>query len=355
MVIKRQKKSKAEEELLDEVNETVEKQEFRFDRVISTGSTLTDLAISGRRVRGGGIPGGVLAEFFGPSGGGKTTLLTSCCSSAQRKGGKARVRDPESRLDKEFAAIHGMSISDNVFDYARPDTIREFFLDFWNWEVDSDYLNVFAGDSIAALTTELELYPDKPKKDEEEKFLGDVRGQRQAKEFSMSLRKAARKLGNPEFICIFSNQVRQGNEGQEVTAGGQAVGFYASLRGRIAMKIKIDKTVELKSGVKFTQPVGILSEFYVKKSTIDAPFRSAPIYVMFDYGIDDIRGNLQWYKDMTKNTKYFCIDKEYVSMADARRYIEENNHEAKLRDNVIDLWLEIDEKLKDIRKPKVWF
>ncbi len=121
------------------------------------------------------------------------------------------------------------------------------------------------------------------------------------------------------------------------------------------MKIKIDKTVELKSGVKFTQPVGILSEFYVKKSTIDAPFRSAPIYVMFDYGIDDIRGNLQWYKDMTKNTKYFCIDKEYVSMADARRYIEENNHEAKLRDNVIDLWLEIDEKLKDIRKPKVWF
>jgi len=354
-MVNRRKKSKAEEELIEEINEDVARKEFRFDKVISTGSTLTDLAISGRRVRGGGIPGGVLGEFFGPSGGGKTTLLTSCCSSAQRKGGKARVRDPESRLDQEFAAIHGMNISDSVFDYARPDTIREFFLAFWNWEVDPKYLNVFAGDSIAALTTELELHPDKPKKGEPEEFLGDKRGQRQAKEFSMSLRKAARKLGNPEFICIFSNQVRQGNEGQEVTAGGQAVGFYASLRGRISMQKKIDKTVKLTSGVEFTQPVGILSEFYVKKSTIDAPFRSAPIYIMFDYGIDDVRGNLQWYKDMTKNTKYSCVDKEYAYMADARRYIEENDYEAKLRENVIDLWLEIDEKLKDNRKPKVWF
>ena len=34
--------------------------------MVSTGSTLLDLAISGGRVRGGGIPGGIMVEIFGP-------------------------------------------------------------------------------------------------------------------------------------------------------------------------------------------------------------------------------------------------------------------------------------------------
>ena len=43
---------------------------------ISTGSTLADLAISGGRIRGGGLPSGILVEIFGPSGSGKTVLLS---------------------------------------------------------------------------------------------------------------------------------------------------------------------------------------------------------------------------------------------------------------------------------------
>ena len=37
-----------------------------FGTVISTGCTLLDFAISGGRVRGGGLPGGILVEAFGP-------------------------------------------------------------------------------------------------------------------------------------------------------------------------------------------------------------------------------------------------------------------------------------------------
>ena len=47
-----------------------------FGTVISTGSTLLDLAISGGRVHGGGLPGGIFVEAFGPSGSGKTVLLS---------------------------------------------------------------------------------------------------------------------------------------------------------------------------------------------------------------------------------------------------------------------------------------
>ena len=61
--------------------------DVRFDKVVSTQCTLLDLAISGDKVRGGGIPGGVLVETFGASGTGKSALLASICASAQRRGG----------------------------------------------------------------------------------------------------------------------------------------------------------------------------------------------------------------------------------------------------------------------------
>ena len=41
------------------------------DKLISTGSTLLDLAFSGGRVRGGGLPGGIMVEISGPSSAGK--------------------------------------------------------------------------------------------------------------------------------------------------------------------------------------------------------------------------------------------------------------------------------------------
>ena len=47
-----------------------------FEHVTSTGSTLLDLAISGNRIRGGGIPSGIMLVAYGPSQSGKTALLS---------------------------------------------------------------------------------------------------------------------------------------------------------------------------------------------------------------------------------------------------------------------------------------
>ena len=67
--------------------------------MISTGSTLLDLIISGTRVRGGGLPGGILVEIFGPSGTGKTVLLCEIGGVIQRQNGDVRYGDPEARLN----------------------------------------------------------------------------------------------------------------------------------------------------------------------------------------------------------------------------------------------------------------
>jgi len=310
-----------------------------MEKVVSTGSTLLDLAISGKRRRGGGIPGGIIVEIFGPSGSGKTAVLAEICASAQYKGGQVKFLDPEARLDQEYCRIYGLSLQEE--DYARPDTVTQVFDEMWKWEPEpTEAINVIATDSLAALSTEMEM---------EDR---DKMGMRRAKEFSEGLRKTCRIIANNNWLIVCTNQVREGDKG-EVTPGGKGIPFYSSLRIRVAQKGKIVKAKSVGPKKKRVEKaIGIQSECYIVKSTVDDPFRRVPIYIVFGVGIDDIRGNLQWLKDMAGATKYECIDKSFVSMDAAIHYIEEQGYQKQLREQVIDLWEEIEDAFRIERKPK---
>jgi RecA/RadA recombinase len=339
---KRKKELKEEaEEIASESKEAPEKKiPIRFEKVVSTGSTLLDLAISGKRKRGGGLPAGILVEIAGPSGAGKTTVLMEIAASTQYHGGSVRTRDPEARLDEEYHEMHGLDITSKLYDYARPNTVKELFTDLWDWEPNNpDAINLFLADSVAALSTDMEMEDE------------DKRGQRQAKEFSQSLRKSARKIGESDKLVVFANQLRVGEFG-EVTACGKAIEYYASLRIRVRKGKDLEVTKKNKAGKDFTHVVGIISNCYIQKSTVDVPYRTAPIHIVFNRGIDDVSANLQWYKDAMRDTTYDAIDKSYKGLAPAVRYIEENNLEKKLRRRVIDLWEEIEDLFKEERKPK---
>ncbi len=309
------------------------------NHIISTGSTLLDLAISGGRTRGGGLPGGILVEIFGESGGGKTALLVDICASAQEDGGKVRFLDPEARLDKEYAEVYGMHL--NKDDYHRPNTVIEMFSHIADWETNPKVINVIGADSLAALSTDLEL----------EK--GDKMGMRRAKEFSQELRKLCRVIADENKLIVCSNQVRQGDFGS-VTPGGKGIPFYASVRIRIKQIKKIDKAKTVR-GKKITKIIGIDSECEIVKNSIDDPFRKAPIRILFGHGIDDVGANLQWLKTTLGLTKYKAIDIEYASLDQAAEYIEKNDLEEKLREEVIDLFMEIEDSFKIKRKKKKRF
>lgn len=336
------------EQIVEESKKEVKKKTpFRFDKVIRTGSTLLDLCISGGRVKGGGIPAGVLMEIYGGSGSGKSSLLASICANAQNKGGDVDIQDPESRLDKEYMEIYGLLLSQAGFSYSRPETVLEAFTHQRKWykELRTDVINVSAIDAVAALSTELEMENDE----------GDKRGQKQAKDFSQNLRKAARILGGDNIVTIFNNQVRQGENG-EITPCGKAMEFYGSLRIRVQQKQMIDKTIKLASGKEVKKIIGIESSCYVKKSTVDDPYRTCPLSIIFGIGIDDIRDQLQWYKDMTKETKYDVFNgKTYLAMDKAIQHIEENNLQKELRERTIDLWEEIEAKFDQKRAPRVFW
>lgn len=312
--------------------------EPNWGTMLSTGSTLLDLALTGTRVRGGGCPGGILIEVYGKSGSGKTSILSELGGSAQARGGEVTFMDTEARLDEEYAKTYGLCIPDGA--YHRPDTVTELFEFMAAWNPDPKFLNVFAADSLAALSTDLEL----------EK--GDKMGMRRAKEFSEGLRKYCRLISEKNWLVACSNQVRQGDHG-DVTPGGKAVEFYASARISVNAQVKNRLVRKRKiNGKEHERIIGIQSDCVVTKSSIDKPYRTAPIYIVFDYGIDDNRGNLQYIKDMTGANSYDVFDKTYVSMDSALAYIEERNLEGRLRNATIDLWYEVEKKFQVTRKPK---
>ena len=324
--------------------------EGNFGLMTSTGSTLLDLNISGGRIRGGGIPAGILIEIFGPSGKGKTALLSEISASVQANGGEALFLDAEGRIDKEYARIYGVEL--NKKNYKMPNTVTEVFDYINGWKPKPEgAVHCVATDSLAALSTELELGSK-----------GDKMGMRRAKEFSQGLRKTCRMIKTNNWLIPCTNQVRQGDYG-EVTPGGKAVEFYSSLRLRISSppyqssvqpfitkkgKLKVDVDTE----IDVEKTSGIRSMCEVVKSIIDDPYRSTILYIVFGYGIDDISANLQYVKDMTKATRYNCITKEYQSIERAFHYIEDNNLEEELREKVINIWEQVQDVLDVKRKPK---
>lgn len=312
--------------------------------MISTGSTLLDLAICGTRIRGGGLPGGIMVEVFGPSGSGKTVLLCEIAGAIQRKAGSIMFRDPEARLNQAFASI--FDLDTKTIDYGTPDTVPELFQAIRKWEPETKGINGIMADSLAALSTDMEMEKE------------DAMGMKRAKDFSTQLRKTARVLVQKNFLLVCSNQLREDMNAvgkyaiKDISPGGKAIAFYSSLRLRVIGFQKIYKEIKV-AGKDVKRVIGIKSQVEVFKSSIDRPYRKAPLTILFDYGIDDVRQNLQFVKDYTKNTTYTCCGTNLdASMNKSIRMVEEGEWEKDLKEEVIDLWESIEGKFISERKKK---
>src|ERR1700736_6034371 len=183
---------------------------------IPTGSLGLDIALGV-----GGIPRGRVVEIFGPEASGKTTLVQHIIAEAQRTGGVCAIIDAEHALDPEYARKLGVDV-DNLF-ISQPDS-GEQPLESAGALVRSAAFDVVAIDSVAALVPRAEL----------EGEMGDSHVGLQARLMSQALRKLTGAINRRHTSLIFSNQLREkvgvmfGNP--EVTPGGRALKFYASVR-----------------------------------------------------------------------------------------------------------------------------
>ena len=318
-----------------------------IEMITSTGSTLLDLEISGERVRGGGLPSGIMVEIYGKNSSGKTVLLCEIAGNVQTNGGEVMFKDPEARLNKQFA--RRFNLEPDEMDYETPDTVPEVFGPVQKWipkslkkdskNYNPNIVNGIFADSLAALSTELEM--DK----------GDKMGMRRAKEFSQECRKTCRILSKNNLLMVCSNQMRAtGNSfgPSEAATGGNAIGYYSSLRIGVQVKERLKRNVEFDTGRKdekgksifntVEKHYGIVADAFIAKSSVSMAYGTALLYIIPQYGIDDVRANLVWYKQTTKDGSYFAGGR---GLEEAIVIIERENKQSELREAVIDLWEKI--------------
>lgn len=315
------------------------------DTPISTGSTLLDLAITGGRFEKGGIPTGIFVEIYGPPSAGKTALLAQIAANVQRMGGKIMFHDPEARLNKQFVSMFGLDTSQ--IEYTIPNTVTEVFESMRKWlpeENDGQLYGIFA-DSLAALSTEMEMGSE------------DKMGMRRAKEFSQELRKTCRVITQTGALVVCSNQIRQTGDvygPKYKSPGGEAIPFYASLRLRCDRPEKLKMKREIR-GKEQERIIGVKTTIEVYKSSVWKPYRTADVNILFDYGIDDIRGNLQYLKNILRNKTYMIGERNLGnSLEKAIRIVEKEGLEAELKEEVINLWNEVEAEFAQPRKPREW-
>ena len=288
---------------------------------ISTGSISLDIATGV-----GGIPRGRITEIYGPESSGKTTLTLHIIAEAQKLGGRAAFIDAEHALDPEYAAKLGVDINELLV--SQPDT-GEQALEICEMLVRSGALDVVVIDSVAALVPKAEIQGE----------MGDSHVGLHARLMSQALRKLAGVINKSNTCAIFINQLREkvgvmfGNP--EVTTGGRALKFYATMR------IDVRRVEGIKQGDQF---IGNRTRVKIVKNKVAPPFKQAEFDIMYGHGISregDALDCAVEHKIVDKAGAWYSYEGNRIGQGreNVKRYLAENPEilnriEAQIREKI---------------------
>ena len=286
---------------------------------IPTGSLSLDLALGI-----GGLPRGRIVEIYGPESSGKTTLALHVLAEAQKMGGEVAFVDAEHALDPTYAKALGVNVEDMLI--SQPDT-GEQALEITEALVRSGAIDVVVVDSVAALVPRAEI----------EGEMGDSFVGLHARLMSQALRKLTGIINKTNSIVIFINQLREkvgvmyGNP--EVTTGGRALKFYASVR------------IEVRKGEKIVDDgeiIGYTTKCKVVKNKVAPPFKETQFDMIFGEGISRLGEIITMGEELgfiKKSGAWYSYNGERLGQGKekTKKFLKEND----------DLRLEIEGKIKE--------
>ncbi len=287
--------------------------------VIPSGCVQLDIALGV-----GGFPRGRIIEIYGPESSGKTTLTLHAIAEAQKMGGVAAFIDAEHAFDASYARKLGVNIEELLV--SQPDT-GEQALDICETLVRSGAIDMIVIDSVAALVPAAEINGE----------MGDSHVGLHARLMSQALRKLTGAISKSRTCVIFINQIREkvgvmfGNP--EVTPGGRALKFYASIR------MEIRRSQSIKDG---EDTIGAETKVKIVKNKVAPPFKQATFDIMYGTGISASGCIL----DMGVDTGIVDKAGSWYSYGDLRLGQGRENAKRFLEENP-DIMNEIDKKIRE--------
>lgn len=289
--------------------------------VVSTGSLGLDIALGV-----GGLPRGRVVEIYGPESSGKTTLTLHVIAQMQKIGGTCAFIDAEHALDVQYAEKLGVKLDELYL--SQPDT-GEQALEITDSLVRSGAVDLVVIDSVAALTPKNEIEGD----------MGEAMPGLQARLMSQALRKLTSSINRSKTLVIFINQIRMKigvtYGSPEVTAGGNALKFYSSVR------IDIRRKQSLKKG---DDVFGSETKVKVVKNKVAPPFKEATFDILYGEGISYEGELLDIGSDLNigdKSGAWYAYEGTKIGQGrdNARAWLRENPDKA----------LEIENKIRAIK------
>lgn len=344
------------------------KSRVKTEDLLSTGSTLLNLACSGR-TEGGFFKGGIFF-FVGDSGSGKTWLTLTCLAEAANNGyfndHRFVLNCPENGALMDFADYFGERMSSRVEppsgnwdDPQHANTLEEFYDGILDRVKQGPIIEIL--DSMDAITPQADL--DKYQEQRDARAKGKeatgTYGTSKARTNSAMLREVNNAIQKNGSILLLISQTKTnigfGSQFNPYTySGGLSLKFFSQLQMWTSSKGKIKRKANEKDRV-----AGLTALVKIKKNRLTGKDRQVEIPIYDSYGIDDLGSMFNFLIEeggATKVPKGIIIpginNDQPLKEDKLAGYIEDNDLIPTLQGIVATVWHNIEKELKLPRKKR---